>query len=122
VAGQRLVKGRKMLRARLDVPLHLYLNANDPTRLNPSLNFEHGTSKVQMRLKGGAPLHLDDANYPEPDFRTVSLCQIEIRDESEDSAWVALATERQKARSNRELFATATFPQFVATTYHKYEK
>lgn len=70
-----------MLRLRLNVPLHFYLNANDPSLLSPSLTFTHGSATVLVSLRGGPPPRVTTMHTDEPDFRTVSRCQIEIRDE-----------------------------------------
>jgi hypothetical protein len=68
-----------MMRIRLNVPLNLFLNADDPSLLDPSLSFDHGNSNIRVSLKGGAPLRLDKSE--EPHFRTISRCQIEIQRE-----------------------------------------
>jgi hypothetical protein len=68
-----------MMRIRLNVPLNLFLNADDPSLLDPSLSFDHGNSKIRVTLKGGNPLRLDKGE--EPHFRTISQCQIEIQKE-----------------------------------------
>src|SRR5580700_1714814 len=69
-----------MLRLRLDVPLHFFLNASDPNLLTPSLDFEHESLKVRVTVSGGPPLHVDQGD--EREFRTISRCRIEIKDES----------------------------------------
>ena len=70
-----------MLRLRLNVPLHLYLNASDPNLLKPSLTFHHETSTILVSLKGGPPLRITGIDAEEPDFSTIFCCRIEIRSE-----------------------------------------
>lgn len=72
------------LRIRLDVPLNLYLNAKDPSLLDPSLNFFHHEYDVHVTLKGSEPLQLLIPSDDESHYRTISRCQIEIRDSQED--------------------------------------
>ena len=70
-----------MLRLRLNVPLHLYLNASDPNLLKPSLTFHHEGLTVLVSLKGGPPLRVTGIDAEEPDFSTIFCCRIEIRSE-----------------------------------------
>ena len=66
------------LRIRLNIPLNLFLNSNDPNLLDPSLSFYQDNLEIRVSLKGGEPLLLYTGD--EPHYRTISQCQIEIRD------------------------------------------
>jgi hypothetical protein len=71
-----------MLRIRLGVPLNLFLNAKDPSLLNPSLTFDYNHCEILVTLKGGEPTELTYSKAAEPHFRTVHQCQIEIREKN----------------------------------------
>jgi hypothetical protein len=66
------------LRIRLNVPLNLFLNSNDPNLLDPSLRFFQENREISVTLKGGEPLLLYAGD--EPHYRAISQCQMEIRD------------------------------------------
>lgn len=70
-----------ILRIRLNVPLNLFLNSDDPNLLNPSLTFIKDNLEIRVSLKGGRPLTISTGD--ERHFRTISQCQIEIRDPHE---------------------------------------
>jgi hypothetical protein len=70
-----------MLRIRLNIPLHLFLNSSDPNLLYPSLSFFQDNLEIRVSLKGGTPLRLYTGD--EQHYRTISNCQVEIRDTDE---------------------------------------
>jgi hypothetical protein len=75
-----------MMRIRLNVPLNLFLNANEPSLLDPSLSFDHDNFKLRVTLKGGPPLRVEKNDDDEPHFRAISQCQIEINEKDDSRA------------------------------------
>jgi hypothetical protein len=83
---------KSMFRIRLNVPLNMFLNASDPNLLDPSLIFEHGEYEIRVSLKGGTALRVEKDD--EPHFRSVSHCQLEIRDKHHDGAILRLTDSK----------------------------
>jgi hypothetical protein len=71
------------IRIRLGVPLNLFLNARDPSLLDPSLKYDYSDSEIHVTLKGGEPIELTASKSDEPHFRTIHECQIEIREKND---------------------------------------
>jgi hypothetical protein len=71
------------IRIRLGVPLNLFLNANNPSLLNPSLKYDYSDFEIRVTLKAGQPIELTASKSDEPHFRTIHECQIEIREKSD---------------------------------------
>ena len=82
------------IRIRLGVPLNLFLNANNPSLLNPALKYDYRDSEVHVTLKGGQPMKLTGSKSDEPHFRTIHGCQIEIRENSDPPKFLELVKSK----------------------------
>src|SRR5579884_2093135 len=104
-------------RIRLAIPLNLYLNAKDPSLLNPALRYDHREYEIYVTLKGGPPLELAGSKADEPHFRTIHQCQIEIRENSDSAKFLELVKSKNFAElvdllmpvANRTLAAIRNF-------------